>query len=180
MFRFGAARLGNARSICGPLCDRTGNALRDAGQPKDFLSIHLDCAGIHLRANQLLDRSAVFSEGIARGRLAHAHLAVAWRAGMWVLLGDVELLLVSQVDLSHPGRGVFANLRNAVAGLWRLHAVRAGAICTEEFCLAKRTAAGAARMIRRRRLTRPSLEATAWQAQTPYNWALDVGRWTFL
>ena len=29
-------------------------------------------------------------------------------------------------------------------------------------------------MIRRKRLTRPSLEATAWQAQTPYNWALDV------
>src|SRR5213595_3428776 len=131
MFRFGAARLGNARSICGPLCDRTGNALRDAGLPENFLSGHLDFAGIHLRANQFLDRSAVFSEGTARGRLAHAHLAFAWRAGMWVLLGDVELLLVSQVDLSHPGPRIFANLRNAIAGLWRLHPVRAGAICAE-------------------------------------------------
>src|SRR5206468_11237462 len=63
---------------------------------------------------------------------------------------------------------IFPNLRNAIAGLWRLHPVRAGVVRVEEFPLAQRPAAGAARMIRRRRLT-----------QTPYDWALGVERWAF-
>jgi len=52
------------------------------------------------------------------------------------------------MGLSHPGTGVFANLRNAVAGVWWLRSVRAGAVRAQEFCLAERTAVGARRMIR--------------------------------
>src|ERR1051326_2213473 len=66
---------------------------------------------------------------------------------MRIVLGDVELLLVSQMDLSHPGIGFLANIRDAVAGLWRLHPVRAGVVCAKEFDLAERSAAGVAPMM---------------------------------
>src|SRR5205807_6671310 len=65
------------------------------------------------------------------------------RTGMRVLLGNVELLLVPEMDLSHPGRGILANFRNASAGLWRLHPLRAGTVHVEELFLAQRTTAGA-------------------------------------
>src|SRR5882724_866317 len=60
---------------------------------------------------------------------------------MRFLLGNVELLLVPEMDLSHPGRGILANFRNASAGLWRLHPLRAGTVHVEELFLAQRTTA---------------------------------------
>src|SRR5258708_6756229 len=60
---------------------------------------------------------------------------------MRFLLGNVELLLVPEMDLSHPGRGILANFRNASAGLWRLHPLRAGTVHLEELFLAQRTTA---------------------------------------
>src|SRR5438046_10728955 len=60
---------------------------------------------------------------------------------MRFLLGNVELLLVPEMDLSHPGRGILANFRDASAGLWRLHPLRAGTVHFEELFLAQRTTA---------------------------------------
>jgi len=60
---------------------------------------------------------------------------------MRFLLGNVELLLVPEMDLSHPGRDILANFRNASAGLWRLHPVRAGTVHLEGLFLAQRTPA---------------------------------------
>src|SRR4029077_12350527 len=60
---------------------------------------------------------------------------------MRFLLGNVELLLVPQMDLSHPGRGILANFRNASAGLRRLHPLRAGTLHLEGLFLAQRTTA---------------------------------------
>ena len=65
---------------------------------------------------------------------------------MWFLLGNVELLLVPEMDLSHPGRGILANFRNASAGLWRLHPLRAGTVHLEELFLAQRTTAVAGQL----------------------------------
>src|SRR5438874_9319356 len=62
---------------------------------------------------------------------------------MRFLLGNVELLLVPEMDLSHPGRGIPANFRDASAGLWRLHPLRAGTVHVEELFLAQRTTARA-------------------------------------
>ena len=62
---------------------------------------------------------------------------------MRFLLGNVELLLVPEMDLSHPGRGILANFRNASGGLWRLHPLRAGIVRLEGFFLAQRTTARA-------------------------------------
>ena len=63
------------------------------------------------------------------------------RTGMRFLLGNVELLLVPEMDLSHLRRGIPVNFRNASAGLWRLHPVRAGTVYLEGLFLAQGTTA---------------------------------------
>ena len=47
-----------------------------------------------------------FLQRLRERRLAHGGLAGTRRTGMRFLLGNVELLLVPEMDLSHPGRGV--------------------------------------------------------------------------
>src|SRR5207302_616198 len=102
-------------------------------------------AGFHFGTDQLLDGAALFPGTIAGGRLAHGDLALGWRAGVQFFLGDVELLLVPKMDLSHTRSWFFADFRDADTRVWRLHSVRAGAVCAEEFPLAKRAAAGGGR-----------------------------------
>jgi len=97
-------------SVCRPRSGGTGHAVGDAGLAENFLSVCMDFAGFHFGADQLLDGPAAFSGEATRGRLAHRDLAVTWRAGVRLLLGDVELFLVSQVGLSHAGHGVLARL----------------------------------------------------------------------
>src|SRR5262249_60416004 len=130
-----------ARCFHQPLYDRVDDADGDAGLAKNFLSLRLDIARVHFRADQLLDGQAAFSRGLATRRLAHCHLALTWCARVRIVLGDVELLLISQVGLSHPSARLLAHIRNAAAWVWRLCSVRAGAVCVEELALAKRTAA---------------------------------------
>ena len=78
-----------------------------------------------------------FSRGVATRRLAHRHLALTWCARVRTVLGDVELLLISQVGLSHPSARLLAHIRNAAAWVWRIRSVRAGAVCVEEFPVAE-------------------------------------------
>jgi len=81
------------------------------------------------------------SQKTERRRLAYRPFAGIGRADLRLLLGDVELLLVSEMGLSHPGHGVFAHFRDALARLWRLHPIRSGTLRVKEFLLADRTAA---------------------------------------
>src|SRR5262249_23156427 len=150
--RFGAAHSRGTRNVCRPVRRRPGDAFGYAGLAENFLSLRLDFAGVHFGADQLLLRATTFSQGTARRRLAHSHRTLTWRIGVRVLLGAVELLLVSEMDLSYPGPRVSADFRDAATRLWRLHSLRAGVVCAEEFYLGKRTAAGGCR-IRRGRLT---------------------------
>jgi hypothetical protein len=63
----------------------------------------------------------------ARGLAARGG-ASCGRAGVRLLMGDVELLVLSEVDLPYSRRRVPAHLRDAALGLHRLSALRAGAL----------------------------------------------------
>src|SRR5205823_14337212 len=90
---------------------------------------------------------------------------------MRFLLGDVEPLLLSEMGLSHPGHGVSANLRNAVARVRRLHSVRSGALRVKKPSLAERTATG----VRGRARDRRDVEARVLRAQTAVRLASAAG-----
>src|SRR6266568_4972281 len=74
-------------------------------------------------------------------RLAASDFPFAGRPDLRLLLGNVELLFVSQMDLSHAGDTVPARVRNAAARIRRIHSLCAGAVRVEEFPLATRAAA---------------------------------------
>ena len=76
----------------------------------------------------------------ATRRLAAGAGAGPWRAPVRVFLGDVELLVVAEVDLPHAGREFPARLRDAAARLWRLRALCAGTVRLDEFYVAPRPA----------------------------------------
>jgi len=59
-------------------------------------------------------------------------VAVGWGADLQIFLGDVELLFVAEVDLSHVRGAVSACIRDAAAWLWRVRAVCAGFVCIEK------------------------------------------------
>ncbi len=67
-------------------------------------------------------------------RLATRAGAVGGGAAHRLLLGDVELLLLPQVDLQRALGRVLQNLRDAPAGLRRLPALCAGAVCRLSLC----------------------------------------------
>lgn len=122
---------------------RTGHAGVDAGLAEIFLSVGLDIAGVHLRAEEPLAGPTAFSGLAATRRLAAGNFAIARRADLRVLLGDVELLVLAAMDLSHARRAIPARLRNAAAGLRRLHPLRAGTVRAEKSSLGTRAKAGA-------------------------------------
>jgi hypothetical protein len=79
-------------------------------------------------ADQRLAR-APFALGTPKERgLAARGSAGFGRAGVRLLLGAVELLLLPEVDLHHARGGLFARLRDAAFGLRGLPALRAGAL----------------------------------------------------
>jgi hypothetical protein len=115
----------------------------------------------------LLDRPTIFSQATARRRLAHSHRAFARCFGVRILLGDVELLLVSEMDLSYSGVRFFSGFRDAATRIWRLRSVRAGVVCVEEFPLAKRATAGTL-VIKLRARGRANQHATRLRARINY------------
>src|SRR4029077_16864254 len=131
----------NATGFCRFVYRWSRHAHLGDGLADILLSLHLDFARVDFRAAYLLDGAPAFSAATPRRRLAHGGLAGTRRTGMRSLLGNVELLLVPEMDLSHPGRGILANFRNASAGLWRLHPLRAGTVHLEGLFLAQRTTA---------------------------------------
>src|ERR1051326_2349841 len=136
-FRFRAAHSTDTLNVCQLVrrrpCDVSGNA----DLAENFLSIRLDFTGLCFRADKLLEWATVLSERAESRRLAHCHIALTWRADLWSVLGDVELLFISQVDLSHPLARILAHIRNAAARIWRIRSIRAGAVCAEEFPVAE-------------------------------------------
>jgi hypothetical protein len=64
-------------------------------------------------------------------------VAIGWGVDLRIFLGDVELLFVAEVDLSHAGSTVFARIRDAATWLWRVRAVCAGVVCIEKSFVAR-------------------------------------------
>ena len=62
------------------------------------------------------------------------------RAHLRILLGDVELLLLAEMDLPHTRSAIPPRVRNAVARVSRLHTIRSRVVRTKKFHLAKITA----------------------------------------
>src|SRR5208282_2842092 len=105
-----------------------GHAGVDPALAEMLLSPRLDFTGIDPGTGKPLAGPPAFSGMAAARRLAAGDFAVAGGADLRIFLGDVELLVLAAMDLSHAGRAVPARLRHAAAGLWRLPPIRAGIV----------------------------------------------------
>src|SRR5438876_3283225 len=119
-----------------PVCFWSGDARADLALAEVLLSVRLDFARFDFGVGESMPGSPQPLASTPIWRLAAGRVALARRVGLRVLLGDVELLFLSEVDLSYARRTIPPHFRNAVAGLRRLHSLRARAIWTEEFSLA--------------------------------------------
>ena len=116
---------------------RSGNAAANADLADILLSVCLDVAGLDIGTAESLVGKRAFHGIFRKGGLAADRLAVGWGFDLRILLGDVELLFVAEVDLSHPGGAVSACIRDAAAWLWRVRAVCAGVVCIEKSLVAR-------------------------------------------
>src|SRR5690242_513023 len=117
---------------------RIPDAGLDAALAEILLPVPLDFTGADSRTAEPLARAAAFSGMAAARRLATGDFAVGGCVDLRIFLGDVELLVVAAMDLSHAGREFSARLRNAIAGLRRLHSIRAGVVRVEKCSLVAR------------------------------------------
>ena len=119
------------------LFSRNRNAAADGGLAEILLSVCLDVPGVDIgTAESLVGKRAFHGIFGARG-LAADRVAIGWGVDLRIFLGDVELLFVAEVDLSHAGGPVFACIRDATTWLWRVRAVCAGVVCIEKFSVAR-------------------------------------------
>lgn len=88
----------------------------------------MDLGLFHFGADQRLAGQSLIGRLRCEGRLASRHRFVDRLPDDRFFLGNVELLLLPQMDLPSPLRGFSAHLRNAPAGIWRLPALLAGVI----------------------------------------------------
>jgi hypothetical protein len=65
-------------------------------------------AGLDIGTAESLVGKRAFHGIFGTRGLAADRLAVGWGVDLRILLGDVELLFVAEVDLSHAGGAVFA------------------------------------------------------------------------
>ncbi len=121
----------------GLLLSRRRNAAADAGLAEILLSVCLDVAGVDIGTAELLVGKRAFHGILGTGGLAANHIAVGWGVDLRIFLGNVELLFVAEVDLSHAGGAVSACIRDAAAWLWRVRAVCAGVVCIEKSFVAR-------------------------------------------
>ena len=124
-FQFRTAHSTDAAIECGNFLERSCDACADVDVAEVLLSFCLDVVVVDSGADKPLAGQAELSGFFARGQLAADCVAVAGSAHLRVLLGNVELLLMAQMGLSHTGSAVPARVRNAVAGISGLHSVRA-------------------------------------------------------
>jgi len=119
------------------LFSRSRNAAADGHLAEILLSVCLDVAGVDIGTAESLVGTRAF-HGIFETRgLAAGRVAIGWGVDLRIFLGDVELLFVAKVDLSHAGGAVFARVRDAATWLWRVRAVCAGVVCIEKSFVAR-------------------------------------------
>src|SRR2546425_5246163 len=84
-----------------------------------LLSVCLDVARVDIGTAESLVRKRAFHGIFGTGGLAADRVAIGWGVDLRIFLGDVELLFVAEVDLSHAGSSVPTCIRDAAAWLWR-------------------------------------------------------------
>ena len=119
------------------LFSRNRNAAADGGLAKILLSVYLDVARVDIGTAESLVRKRAFHGIFGTRGLAADRVAVNGGVDLRIFLGDVELLFVAEVDLSHAGGPVFACIRDAATWLWRVRAVCAGVVCIEKSFVAR-------------------------------------------
>jgi len=92
----------------GVLFSRSRNAAGNAGLAEILLPVGLDVACFDIRTAELLVGKRAFHGIFGAGGLAADRVAVGWGADLRIFLGDVELLFVAEVDLSHVRGAVSA------------------------------------------------------------------------
>ena len=102
-----------------------------------LLSVCLDVARVDIGTAESLVRKRAFHGIFGTGGLAADRVAIGWGVDLRIFLGDVELLFVAEVDLSHAGSSVPTCIRDAAAWLWRVRAVCAGVVCFKESFVAR-------------------------------------------
>src|SRR5205814_6039123 len=117
----------------GLLFSRRRYAAADAGLAKILLSVCLDVPGLDSGTAEFLAGKRAFHGVLGTGGLADDRIAVGGGVDLRLFLGDVELLFVAEVDLSHAGGAVSGGIRDAAAWLWRVCAVLAGDVCFWKF-----------------------------------------------
>ena len=126
----------------GVLFSRSRNVAADAGLAEILLSVCLDVAGVDIGTAESLVGKRAFHGIFGTGGLAADRVAIGWGVNLRIFLGDVELLFVAEVDLSHAGSSVSTCIRDAAAWLWRVRAVCAGGVCFKESFVARGTQGG--------------------------------------
>src|SRR5215208_7112550 len=141
-------RNGRARALCGmdaPPIRRTAPEAHAARPARDarrrpgygralddstgaLLPVSVGLGLLSGGTDQRMARSPLACEVPGARGLAARGGASCRRAGVRLLMGDVELLVLSEVDLPYSRRRVPAHLRDAALGLHRLSALRAGAL----------------------------------------------------
>ena len=119
------------------LFSRNRNATADGGLAEILLSVCLDVARVDIGTAESLVGKRAFHGIFGTGELAADRVAIGWGVDLRIFLGDVELLFVAEVDLSHAGGPVFACIRDATTWLWRIRAVCAGVVCIEKSFVAR-------------------------------------------
>src|SRR5207248_9637583 len=97
-----------------------------------LLSACLDVAGVDFGTAEFLAGKRAFHGVLGTGGLAADRIAVGRGVDLRILLGDVELLFVAEVDLSHARGAVSGGIRDAAAWLWRVRAVLCWGGCFEK------------------------------------------------
>ena len=90
------------------LFSRRRNAAADGRLAEILLSVCLDVAGVDIGTAESLVGTRAFHGIFGTGGLAADRVAIGWGVDLRIFLGDVELLFVAEVDLSHAGGAVFA------------------------------------------------------------------------
>ena len=90
------------------LFSRNRNAAADGGLAEMLLSVCLDVARVDIGTAEPLVGKRAFHGIFGAGGLAANRVAIGWGVDLRIFLGDVELLFVAEVDLSHAGGAVFA------------------------------------------------------------------------
>src|SRR5262245_56858189 len=112
-----------------PLWLWRANAVGTLDLAAPLLSLRLAVRRLFAGTHQPLARARAFPATPSPGRLACGRELIVGSVDLRLLLGTLELLLLSQMDLPHARCRVPPHFRNAAPGLWRLSPLRLGTLC---------------------------------------------------